>query len=291
MEGNLSSYRIFYTVAQKGNISYAAKELYISQPAISKAIGKLEESLDCKLFLRSSRGVVLTEEGKILFESVKNGFEQFEDGEEKIKRLKELDMGQIRIGVSATLCKHVLVPYLKRFVEEYPNIKVMIECQSSVHTVKQMDENRIDIGLIGRTGLEKDIQFQERGKIQDTFVATKSYLDKIDPSRIFETGNLLVLDEENVSRQYLNRYFAENGIEAKQVLEVSNMDLLIEFAKIGLGIACVIREFVEEELRTGALVEVPLTQPMERRQIGFAYKKNKPLSPAIRCFLENLPVG
>ncbi|MEG2774443.1 MAG: LysR family transcriptional regulator, partial [Acetivibrio sp.] len=121
MEGTLSAYRIFYVVAQKGNISYAAKELYISQPAISKAIGKLEESLGVLLFFRSSRGVVLTEEGKILYEHTKKAFETLEEGEENLRKIQNLEMGQIRIGASTTLCKYILMPYLKAFIKKYPH--------------------------------------------------------------------------------------------------------------------------------------------------------------------------
>ena len=113
MNQNLSSYRIFYTVANAGNISKAAKELYISQPAISKSIQKLEESLECKLFSRSSRGVALTDEGALLYSHVKEAFETLTQGEEQLKRSIELGVGHIRIGVSSTLCKFMLLPYLK----------------------------------------------------------------------------------------------------------------------------------------------------------------------------------
>ena len=103
MNQNLSSYRIFYTVANTGNISKAAKELYISQPAISKSIQKLEESVGCRLFSRRSRGVVLTDEGQLLYEHVKTAFETLTLGEEKLKRSIELGVGHLKIGVSATL--------------------------------------------------------------------------------------------------------------------------------------------------------------------------------------------
>ena len=113
MNQNLSSYRIFYTVANSGNISKAAKELYISQPAISKSIQKLEESVGCKLFSRSSRGVVLTEEGRLLYSHVSEAFETLTLGEEKLRRSIELGVGHLKIGVSTTLCKYLLLPYLK----------------------------------------------------------------------------------------------------------------------------------------------------------------------------------
>ena len=110
MNQNLSSYRIFYTVAAAGNISKAAKALYISQPAISKSIQKLEDGLGCRLFSRSSRGVVLTEEGTLLFEHVRAAFETLTLGEEKLKRSIELGVGHLKIGVSSTLCKYILLP-------------------------------------------------------------------------------------------------------------------------------------------------------------------------------------
>ena len=108
---SLSSYRIFYTVAKTQNISKAAKELYISQPAISKSIQKLEESLGCELFRRSSRGVLLTEEGELLFTHVSSAFETLTLGEDKLKNSLELGVGHLKIGVSSTLCKYMLLPY------------------------------------------------------------------------------------------------------------------------------------------------------------------------------------
>lgn len=293
MIGNLSSYRIFYTVAQKGNISYAAKELYVSQPAISKAIGKLEENLGVSLFYRSSRGVILTEEGKRLYEHTKRAFEELEEGEEKLRKIQELGIGQIRIGASTTLCKYILIPYLKEFIEAYPNIKIIISCQSTFHTVKLLEEDKIDIGLIGKFGFGKEIEFYSVKEIEDIFVASKAYLKKLGIrgkenetiTKILMDSNLLLLDEQNISRQYIENYFKENQVETKQVLEVGSMDLLIEFAKIGLGVACVIKEFVEEEIKEGSLKIVPILRPMKRRQIGFAYAKKNKRTEAMEHFL------
>lgn len=291
MEGNLSAYRIFYMAAQKGNISYAAKELYISQPAISKAISKLEENLGVSLFYRSSRGVTLTEEGKILYEHTRNAFEALEEGEADIKRIRTLGIGQIRIGVSTTLCKYILIPYLKRFIEEYPHIKVIIHCQSTLHTIKLLEENKIDIGLIGRPLYGKELEFYTVQEIEDIFVAGKNYMknlvlrESVMGKDILKVSNLMLLDGENISRHYIDAYFKENQIETNQVLEVGSMDLLIEFAKIGLGVACVIKEFVEEDLEKGGLMEVNMEKRMEKREIGFSYSKRTSHSGAVERFL------
>ena len=150
MEQHLSQYKIFYEVARCGNISRAAKELYISQPAISKSIQKLEEGVGCKLFSRSSRGVVLTDEGKLLYEHVSEAFETLTMGEEKLKRSIELGVGHLKIGVSSTLCKYLLLPYLKEFIRQNPHISISISCQSTNDTLKLLEDNKIDIGLIGK---------------------------------------------------------------------------------------------------------------------------------------------
>ena len=135
MEQNLSQYKIFYEVAKAGNISKAAKELYISQPAISKAISKLEDSLGLSLFTRSSRGVQLTSEGEILFEHTREAFDALDRGEQELKRIQEFDIGHLRIGVSNTLCKYILLPYLKTFIDQYPHMKVTIESQATAQTL------------------------------------------------------------------------------------------------------------------------------------------------------------
>lgn len=276
MEQNLSQYKIFYEVAQAGNISKAAKELYISQPAISKAISKLEDSLGVVLFSRNSRGVSLTDEGRLLFEHTKTAFETLDRGEYELKKIRELNIGQIRIGVSNTLCKHILLPYLKGFIERYPHIKITIESQSSTHTISMLEQQRVDIGLVAEPHNRKNLIFIPVMEIEDIFTATPSYLDNLrlregsgcDP---LQTGNVMLLDRNNITRRYVDDYLTHNNIEPTQVLEVTTMDLLIEFARIGLGIGCVIQEMIKEDLASGLLVKLPLEIPIHKRTIGFAY--------------------
>ena len=292
MEQNLSQYKIFYEVAKAGNISKAAKELYISQPAISKAIGKLEDSLGLSLFTRSSRGVQLTSEGEILFEHAREAFEALERGEQELRRIQEFDIGHLRIGVSNTLCKYILLPYLKTFIDQYPHMKVTIESQSTVQTLNRLEQQKIDLGLVAEPSLRKDLSFIPVMDIQDIFVSTRAYLENLylregSDTNIFETGNIMLLDENNMTRHHVDEYMAENAIFPHQILEVTTMDLLIEFAKIGLGIACVIKELVQKELDSGLLVEIPLYIPIHRRTIGFAYHPSNQ-AMALKTFLEFL---
>ena len=290
MNQNLSSYRIFYTVANTGNISKAAKELYISQPAISKSIQKLEESVGCKLFSRSSRGVVLTDEGKLLYEHVSEAFETLTMGEEKLKRSIELGVGHLKIGVSSTLCKYLLLPYLKEFIRQNPHISISISCQSTNDTLKLLEDNKIDIGLIGKPENLKNIHFDFLEEIEDIFVAAKDYLRNlkargIQKDHILQSSTLMLLDKNNMTRQYIDDYLQENQIIIKDSIDISDMDLLIDFARIGVGVACVIKNFVREELENGTLVEIPLGFPIHKREVGFAYKTTTKPSKSLAEFI------
>ena len=108
MQDNLSLYHIFYTVARTGSISHSSRELYISQPAISKAIQKLEQNLDTLLFKRSSRGVTLTPDGELLFEKVKEALFLLDEGENSIRHNRSRDIPKLRLGASSTLTSYLL---------------------------------------------------------------------------------------------------------------------------------------------------------------------------------------
>ena len=292
MNQNLSFYRIFYATALAGNISKAADELFISQPAISQSIKKLEQSLDTALFVRSSRGVQLTEEGELLFSHVKSAFRTLEAGEHQLRLRRELGMGHLRIGVSSTLCKYVLLPYLTDFVKLHPHIQVTIACQSTNHTLQMLEHEELDLGLTGRPEHLHGMKFYPVRQIQDIFVASREYLDHLllfleqnkqespsdvsgllasDSALLLKSGILMMLDKDNLTRQYLDQYFKEQQLFPENILEATSMDLLIDFAKIGLGIACVIREFVEEDLKAGTLLELPVPFPIASREIGFVF--------------------
>ena len=197
---NLALYRVFYAVAKNKNITKAAKELFISQPAISKDISKLEANLNCTLFLRTSRGVSLTKEGELLFHHIHSAFSSIEAGEYALKQAQDLKTGQVRIGVSSTLCRYILMPYIKNFIEHYPQISITIECNSTYQTIQLLQDKKVDIGFICKTDIEKSFTYREIQTIQDTFIATKSYLTHLES----------LINEENPSIDSLPFLFSGN---------------------------------------------------------------------------------
>ena len=184
------------------------------------------------------------------------------------------------------------LPYLKTFIDQYPHMKVTIESQSTAQTLSRLEQQKLDLGLVAEPSLRKDLAFIPVMDIQDTFVTTPAYLNNLyvregKDTNIFETGNIMLLDQSNMTRHHVDDYMSENHIVPRQVLEVTTMDLLIEFVKIGLGVACVIKELVQKELDNGTLVELPLEIPIHRRTIGFAYHPaNQAMS--LKTFLEFL---
>lgn len=297
MENNLNLYYIFYTATKHQNISLAAKELFISQPAVSKAISKLEENLQTPLFYRSSKGVRLTPEGEILYKQAENAFLALKSGEEQLNRRKELGMGQLSIGVSNTLCKYVLLPYLKDFIKEYPHIRISIECQSSYHTIEALKNGKVDIGLIGEPENKyTDIEFLPVKEIQDGFVTTESYLENLkkrtpagnDSETLLSNAVLMMLDKDNLTRQYIDNCLKNYGLFNVQMIEISSMDLLIDFVKINLGISCVIEDFVKKELENGTLIRFPLPFSIPKRKIGFASLKQANPSVSMNEFMQFL---
>ena len=340
MFDNLNNYRVFYTVANTGSISRAADTLFISQPAISKSIAKLEEGLGIKLFSRSAKGVLLTEEGKILYQHITKAFDSINQGEEEIKRINDLGIGQLRIGVSSSLCKHILLPYLQDFITENPHINVIIDCHSTINTVHLLTEGKIDIGLICETEIPKGYKYKKLTDIHDIFVATDSYIDnlmlreqedttpvtdnpwlfagnltsllnsdtvsdkgtsktknntsntnqntdknKLSIKDILEKSNLMLLEKNNITRTHIDNYLTDEHIHPNQILEVNNMDLLIDFASIGMGVASVVREFAKEQLASGQIIELELEKDIEKRTVGFIYSNTKNKSTVLEKFL------
>ena len=291
MEQHLAQYRIFFEVAKAGSISKAAKLLYISQPAISKSILRLEENLEIALFTRTSKGVSLTPEGQIFYEYLQNAFSAIEAGETHLAKIKQFNIGKITVGTSNTLCKYILLPYLNRFMKENPHTMVSIFTQSSDETSFLLSENKIDIGLVAKPSRTQSMSYISIMEIHDIFVASPAYLSSLkhifnnnfDPLR---DGNIMMLDKNNATRRFIDSCIEGSKLQLNQSIETGNMELLIEFAKTGIGIACVIKEFIQKELEEGTLIETEMPPDLyiPKREIVFLYDE-KNFNPSLIKFI------
>ncbi len=293
MDSNtLNLYHIFVTVADVKSLSGAARLLYISQPAISKALSRLEAQLDAKLFYRSPKGVTLTPEGEALYSYASKAFESLSAGIDNLNHIKNLGLGYIRIGVSSTLCKHMLLPYLQDYVRHNPHVQIIIQCQSTQQTLSRLENGELDIGLIAQPRVSSKLLFIPLGTIKDTFAATPGYINhlqeriEVSDKDIIKYASLILLDKNNLTRKYMDKYLSDWQIPTERTMEVSSMELLIDFTKTGLGAGCIIREFIETELENGELVELATPTPIPARKVCFAYTASAAYTAPVQSFLD-----
>lgn len=290
MDISLDLYRIFYIVAKEGSISASANILFISQPAITFQIKKLEEQLGVSLFTRTKHGMMLTDEGKVLFEYVKNGIENISNGENALSNLKNLDSGTIRIGVSTTICRNILMPYLEKFHEKYPNIDIQINNNISNNLIKELRNGNLDILILFSPSTEnKDLIITKVKEVQDIFVGNKKYYDLLDKNNNLnnlKSYPLIFPNSSSNSRTYLNKYLKENNVDLKPKLEVVSYSLIVDLIKAGFGIGYVTKEFIKDELDNKSLYEIKITPSIPKRTIVIATMDKKEPNYSVKKLIE-----
>lgn len=291
MEFNLEWYRVFYWTSKLGSLTKAAEKLHITQPAVSHTLKQLEGSLGGQLFFRTSKGVVLTTEGEILFNYVAQAMNLLEIGEKKISEMQDLTRGAISIGASDTLCRHYLLPRLEQFHKQYPEIRVHVTNRTTPETISLLKEGKIDFGIVNLPAEDQKIDFRKSSILQDCLVGNQEYssLAKIGiPLEDLARYPLLLLEPGSNTREFLDKYALTHGVNLEPELELGSLDLLAQFAQSGFGLTIMVREYITEELTAGKLVEIPLSPPIPERHVGIATLKGMPLSAASRRFLELL---
>ncbi len=291
MSINLELYRIFYTTAKLGSISKAAKELYTSQPAISQAIKQLEQKLGGELFFRNARGVSLTIEGEVLYRYIEQGYNLIQAGEQKFSELKRMIAGQLRLAVCSAVCKHDLLQYISQYNLNYPDVYLSIKDASSYEIGQLLDMGKIDIGIINPQNLDSDkFHTIKTLEMHDCFVVGEKYKDlcgtPISIHMLSQNYPLIMLQKGGNTRTYIDGYFLSHGINLVPQIELSNLDLIIEFTIKGLGVACVMEEHVQKELKSNSLFKLSIQEKFPLRSLEVVVKKNMPLSTAASKFID-----
>ena len=272
-------YRIFYVVANHCNITKASEELSISQPAISKSIKNLEEQLGGQLFVRTKRGVVLTEEGKEFYNYIKQAIEYINNAENKFTDLINLETGCIKIGISTTLTKEFLLPYLEEFHSLYPKIDIQIITNLTSDLMPKLRNGLIDIVILNLNDKNygNDIDIIKCRKINDCFVVNNKYKDLIDKEISIKDLNnypLILQAKGSNTREFLDNIARENGVVLKPNIELASYSLVVEFSKIGLGIGYATKEYIKETIKNKELFELNIKEKIPSRYIGIALSKN-----------------
>ncbi|OCT13968.1 LysR family transcriptional regulator [Paenibacillus pectinilyticus] len=285
---NLEWYRIFLITARYRNLTKAAQELHITQPSVSYAIKQMEDGLGLKLFHRLSKGVELTEEGRALLDYVEQSFAMLDSAQKHLQNLKQLTEGEIRIGASDSLIKHLLLPQLNAFHQAYPGIRIRLSHGKTPEITQRLKEGDIDCAVVHMPIDDPQFYIQSLAKLEDCFVVGEAYKELANQTLTVKELSelpLILLSPGSSTRVFVEMWFAAKGYQVKPDIELGSIDLLTEFARLGYGAAFISRSFVQKELQSGTLYELRLEDPLPSRSIGFAVRQDRKWSLAAEAFI------
>lgn len=287
MKTKFDYYRVFYETARFQSFSAAAEHLYISQSAISQCIRQLEKDLQVQLFVRTRKGVSLTNEGQILFAKVEGAMTFIEQGENQLEKLRHLEAGELTIAAGDTITSYFLLDYLEEFHATYPDIRIEMANSYSSQMVSMVKEGKADLAFVNMPLEDDELIIKPCFEINDVFVCGPEFDAKASYS--WEEAAelpLILLEKNSSSRHFVDDVFLKQGIHLDPQIEIAAHDLLIRFASIHLGISCVVEQFSKWPLEKGLIRRLNLNPPLPKRSIGCTYLKNAPLSHAAKAFLD-----
>lgn len=291
MSVKLELYRVFKVVHECGSISEAASKLFISQSAVSQAVKQLEEQLSCQLLIRTPKGVIPTNEGQMLYEYASSAIELISVAEQKLLAMQNLAYGDLKIGASDTISHYLLLPVLERFSRMYPKIKLQIVNRTSQEGAALLKSGKLDLVFVNAPFEDEELVITKYVDIEDIFVTSAgSTIDKQKQYTLEEISQLplILLEKKANSRILVEDFFNKSGVKISPEIELGSHDLLLEFARINLGVSCVIREFSQDYISGGELVEIKTAPALPKRSIGAAFLKSVSPSTAARSFMELL---
>ena len=291
MDINYELYKVFYHVATTLNFSEASKQLFISQSAVSQSIKTLERKLDQTLFIRSTKRVQLTPEGEILFRHIEPAMNLIQKGEAQLLDAASTG-GQIRIGASDTICRYFLVPYLEKFHKAFPNVHIKVINQTSLRCTELLKNGLVDLIVVNypNASLNNVSASVKIKNFHDVFIAGNNYGElKDEKLSLSDLMNypLLMLDKNSTTNEFLHRLFQQHELDLVPEIELTSNDLLIDLARIGLGIAFLPDYCVSEN--QDEIFVLDIDEEMPERSLVIAYNEQIPLSKAAQEFMNYFP--
>lgn len=288
MNIDLELYRVFYTVAKNKHMTKASEELFISQPAISQSIKKLEEQLGGTLFLRSNKGMELTEEGKMFYEYVKGALELINNAENEFTSFKDLSKGEIKIGCSTTLTKLILIDTLKEFHNEYPNININITNDLTSNLIRDLKLGKLDFVIFNESNIkETNLNLEKIKELKQGFIYNPEYYkDEINTFKELNNLPLILQKEESNSRKLLDYIALQNNVKLIPKMEVVSQELITEFVNIGLGVGFTMIDLATRNYKN--LKELNINKKIPNISIYLATNKSISLTFASKMFIKYL---
>ena len=292
MDINYELYKVFYYVASSLSFSEASKKLYISQSAVSQSIKTLEKKLGQSLFIRSTKKVQLTPAGSLLLKHIEPAMNLISRGESQLLDSSTLGLGQLHIGASDTICRYFLVPYLKEFHKKFPNVPIKVTNATSIQCVDLLDQRKVDLIVTNFPNKHLNHEYIQKtiANFRDVFVANPEYFDFDSKELSFEelkANPLMMLSRHSTTSEFLHNLFIQHQLELVPDIELNSNDLLIDLARIGLGIAFVPDYCLNEDDKD--LVVIQTKEKLPVRQMVASVNTAFPVSASTEEFLKLLP--
>lgn len=288
---NLEYYRTFYFVAKFGNMTRAAEALYVSQPAVSRAIQNLEASLNATLFSRKSHGMELTPEGKALYEHVDAAFELLTNGERQVANTTALKCQVLRIAATETPLYHYLLPKMETFRKTHPDARFLFSGSSSADTISLLLRGQADLALAVSPLPDMDLSelcVIDGPVFHDILVAGHNYFhlagNTLSAEQLSELP-LISVAKETSARKLIDRWFQEQGVFFQPAFSVQTSSGILPFVMHNLGIGIVPEFFAAELLSQKKILQLHAVKPFCPRSIHVLHRADSPLSTLLDEFL------
>lgn len=251
MNTDLELYRVFCEVVKYKNISKTAKSMYISQSAITQSIQKLESMLGGKVFYRNKNGVELTEEGKNLYEYIKDSIETMNNAENIFSKYINLERGKIRIGGGNSLISSLIFEPLLNFIKEYPNIDVSINSGITDSLMQKLANGELDIVVLNLPYKNKkysNIEMIQLKKSTYCFFASKQYIKdhSIKELKELENHTLILPKAPSSKKKILDEYCNKENLSLNANYEVSSSSIMKRLVLNDIGIGFTNKENIED---------------------------------------------
>ena len=285
-------YRIFYFVAQYHSFTKAAEVLGNNQPNITRCMNNLEHELNCKLFVRSNRGVTLTPEGTRLYEHAAIAYEQLLVGEEELKKDRELESGLITIGASETALRLVLLDKLEVFRERYPHVRLRILNYSTPQAITALENGLADLAIVTTPlTLKNSLQKVPLYSFHEILLGGKKFASAAaDKRHLADFGDapFISLGNDTGTRQLHIQYFVNYGLPFQPDMEAATTDQILPMIAHNLGIGFYPEKLAQESIAKGEVCQISITEPLPDRCVCLLCDKNRPLSIAAKKLKEEL---
>lgn len=286
MQFSYDYYRVFYHVAKYKSFTRAAEVLFSNQPNVTRAIKNLESSLGCILFVRSNRGVQLTEEGEKLYAHIRIAFEHIQLGEEELALSKSLGSGIVSIGASETALHCLLLPVLKEYKAAHPGVSIKVSNHSTPQALAALKNGIVDIAVV-TTPLDPDdrlrcVPVKEFFEVAVGGVAFSHLADHAVSLDELSRYPIVGLGSETKTHEFYSKLFLEHGLKLHTDISAATADQILPMVKNDLGIGFVPEDFIRGEKDQQSIVVLNLTEKIPPRYICVVKRTDTFLSPAAK---------